>query len=128
MTSKLSTTSRHGPWPIDVEKLRQQALKLEAVGEQCAQISADASAYYDCLKELIRKAKAGQITSTLDDDQLPGTYIFMEGSLQGFHDFHNAVAAFKINLSFGESERYKRFQTKSDKMFREMLERGEIKG
>lgn len=112
-----------GPWPIDVEKLRQSALELEAVAKQCAKQSAYVRTWYQPLEDLVAKAKAGQITTTLKD--LPGSgfaFTYDMGDLDKFPQLHLAYARFYAILEYGESEDHKRALERTRKIVREMDE------
>jgi len=118
----MSKTESDGPWPIDVEKLRQSALELEAVAKQCAKQSAYVRTWYQPLEDRVAKAKAGQITTTLKD--LPGSgYAFAyESDLDRFPQLHLAYARFYDILKYGQSEEHKRWLESTSRIMREMDE------
>lgn len=91
-----------GPWPIDVEKLKREALELEAIAKQCANRSQYASDFYGGLTDLIEKAKAGKITTT--QSAPGGGRMFSEGYLDEFPELFLAYTRFESSLTFGESE------------------------
>ena len=114
------TTSNNGPWPIDVEKLRRQALQLEKIARRYASSDEVAGELYDALEDIIDRAKSGQITST--GETVPCGHSFLEGDFRKFPDLEAAYARFALNLEFGESEQYRKFVKRSEQLAREVRE------
>ena len=121
----MTKTESDGPWQIDIEKLRQSALELEAVAKKCAAQSAYVRLWYQPLEDLVAKAKAGQITTTLKD--LPGSgfaFIHDLGDLEKFPELHVAYARFHEILAFGEWEVIKRLDERMRGILKELDEEG----
>ena len=109
-----------GPWPIDVEKLRQSALELEATAERLSQDNTRVKSWYESLESLVEKAKAGQITETLAELPAHGSS-FEYGYLEGLPQLEGAYARFWGILAFGEWEANKRLEKRMLEMKREMF-------
>lgn len=118
----MTKSDSDGPWPIDVEKLRQAALEFEAVATNLSQDNASVRNWYVDWESLVEKAKAGQITATLED--LPiGINAFIWGDfLDKFPQLAGPYAIFHSILEYGESEKHKRLLERARKMVREMDE------
>ena len=117
----MNKTDSDGPWPVDVEKLRQSALELEATVEHLSQDDARVKNWYEGLENLVEKAKAYQITETLKELPTHGSS-FTYGYLEGLPQLEAAYARFWGILAFGEWEVNKRFEKRAREMIRQMKE------
>lgn len=110
-----------GPWLIDVEKLRQSALEFEEVAKQLSQDNASVRNWYESWEGLVEKAKAGQITATMED--LPiGINAFIWGDFDKFPQLLITYSKFHSILEYGESEEHKRALERTRQIVREMDE------
>ncbi|NNC57134.1 MAG: hypothetical protein HKO12_06215 [Woeseiaceae bacterium] len=115
----MSKTDSEGPWPIDVEKLRQSAMELEAIVQQLSQGDARVKIWYEGLESVVEKARAGQITETLAELPTHGSS-FTYGYLEGLPRLEAAYARFWGILAFGEWEKNKRLEKRLLEMKRKM--------
>ena len=116
----MTTTDSDGPWPIDVDKLRKSAIKLEAVANRLSEDNPSVKDWYGHFKDLVEDAKAGNITETLDE--LPkGGNAFMYGNLEKLSELESAYAAFWGILAFGEWEANKRLEQRMLEMKKELF-------
>lgn len=83
-----------------------------------------ANGLYKSMKDLIEKAKAGQITMTLESDP-GGDRAMLEGHLNEFPDLLVAYSRFASNLTLGESEVGKSLMRRALKTVEEIKEEDE---
>lgn len=76
--------------------LQQRAKRLRAELHRAAATSADATLLLAELGDLLDKADAGEIEHELEWDDVPGSMMFLEGSLHDDFALHDAFAEFQL--------------------------------
>ena len=88
---------------MDQEEIRQAALRLGALLSTYASNNGEARALKRALAGLLDQAQSGRITVPLRWENIPGSYVFMEGSLSDCPDLENAYARFRILVTDKEA-------------------------
>lgn len=88
---------------MDQVLLAASAATLENILLQYVGRDAEASALHAALAPLIEDARKGKIATPVEWRDVPGGYAFSEGRLRQYADLEQAYAAFKIEVTGGES-------------------------
>ena len=88
---------------MDQVLIRKTADDLCKVLTHHAVYDAEARNLLGALSNLIKLAREGSITVPLELEAVPGAYYFTEGGLRRYRDVEEAYAAFKIEVTGGES-------------------------
>lgn len=97
---------------MNQELLKARALDLQQLLLRHAQADAEAASLLAALSALIKPAIAGAIGAPLAWGDVPGAAFFSEGGLRRFSDLESAYAAFKIELTGGESPALRNLRSK----------------
>lgn len=84
---------------MNQEKIKQSALVLQDLLSKYAAVNPEASALKRSLDRYLDAAVTGQITTALQWGDLPGAYLFMEGSLGNYRDLEHAFAVFRTEVT-----------------------------
>jgi len=77
----------------------QQAEQLKRLLAEAARSNQEASSLYRGIAPLLDRCIADEFTSTLDWGDIPGDYLFVEGSLRDIPGLEQAFSEFKIQAT-----------------------------
>ena len=84
---------------MDKIKLQKTAEDLDNLLAKYGATNTDAANLRRSLSQLIDAARHGRINAPVPWQDIPGHYLFMEGSLGQFTDLENAFAHFKFAIT-----------------------------
>ena len=95
---------------MNIEKLKEKALKLRAAIDALKAQDPAAAKLAVELEPLLVLAETGQIRTPMEWRDIPGRYLFTEEGLQQYAALEQAFAEFKIELTGGESPTLRRLK------------------
>ena len=95
---------------MNIEKLKEKALKLRAAIDALKAQDPAAAKLAVELEPLLVLAETGQIRTPMEWRDIPGRYLFTEEGLQQYAALEHAFAEFKIELTGGESPTLRRLK------------------
>lgn len=88
---------------MDIIAIKTTAVALEILLQKYAQSDSEAAGLFEALKQLIMRAKNGNVSAPMEWSDIPGSYFFTEGTLRKYRDLEKAFAEFRIELTGGDN-------------------------